>query len=135
MQRGGGQQRAARELAGETAQRFAGDIENARQNRAGIDQRNGPGTRLAITADSELEEKNITDGNAAVKSLIEQAKTSNNPESLVIENAMYRSDIGYIDLKWGTPGTGAKLKHGYGLRILSPSVTQKALMVRLLSIS
>ena len=49
MQRGGGQQRAARELAGETAQRFAGDIENARQNRAGIENRNGPGTRLAFS--------------------------------------------------------------------------------------
>ena len=50
-----------------------------------------------------------------MKSLIEQAKTSDNPESLVIENAMYRSDIGYIDLKWGTPGKGYKFKHGYGL--------------------
>ncbi len=48
MQRGGGQQSAARELAGETAQRFAGDIENARQNRAGIDRTNGPGQRFSI---------------------------------------------------------------------------------------
>ena len=47
MRRGGGQQRTARNIAESTAQRFAGDIENARQNRAGIDRRNGPGTRLA----------------------------------------------------------------------------------------
>ena len=115
MKRGGGQQSAARDLAGETVQRFAGDIENARQNRAGIDRTNGPGTRLSIEADTELEEKNITDGKAAVRSLIEQAKTSNNPEDLSVENAMYRSDIGYIDLKWGTPGRGEKFKRGYGL--------------------
>ncbi len=38
--------RQAVRTAGDVAQRFAGDIENARQNRAGIDQRNGPGTRL-----------------------------------------------------------------------------------------
>lgn len=47
MNRGGGKQAAARGVAGETAQRFAGDIENARQNRAGIDRRNGPGVRLS----------------------------------------------------------------------------------------
>ena len=115
MNRSSPSARQAVEAAGDVAQRFAGDIENARQNRAGIERRNGPGTRFSIEADTELEEKNITDGNAAVKSLIEQAKTSKNPESLVIENAMYRSDIGYIDLKWGTPGKGAKFKHGYGL--------------------
>ena len=46
MNRGGGKQAAARGVVGETTQRFAGDIENARQNRAGIDRRNGPGTRL-----------------------------------------------------------------------------------------
>ena len=63
--------RQAVRTAGDVAQRFAGDIENARQNRAGIERRNGPGTRFSIEADTELEEKNITDGNAAVKSLIE----------------------------------------------------------------
>lgn len=47
MNRGGGKQAAARGVAGETAQRFAGDIENARQNRAGIDRRNGPGVRFS----------------------------------------------------------------------------------------
>lgn len=48
MNRGGSEARKAREAAGGVAQRFAGDIENARQNRAGIDRRNGPGTRLAF---------------------------------------------------------------------------------------
>ena len=47
MKRGSGQQGAARALAGETAQRFAGDIENARQNRAAIEDKNGPGTRFS----------------------------------------------------------------------------------------
>lgn len=36
------------QMLGHLAQRFAGDIENARQNRAGIDRRNGPGTRFSI---------------------------------------------------------------------------------------
>lgn len=40
--------RQAVEAAGDVAQRFAGDIENARQNRAGIERRNGPGTRFSI---------------------------------------------------------------------------------------
>lgn len=39
--------RQAVETAGDVAQRFAGDIENARQNRAGIDRRNGPGVRFS----------------------------------------------------------------------------------------
>lgn len=71
--------------------------------------------RYSLRRDAGLEEKNITDGNAAVKSLIEQARTSNEPEALAVEKAMYRSDIGYIDLKWGVPGKGQKFKHGYGL--------------------
>lgn len=36
------------QMLGHLAQRFAGDIENARQNRAAIENRNGPGTRLSI---------------------------------------------------------------------------------------
>ncbi len=53
MQRGGVRAGKARELARGTAQRFAGDIENARQNRAGIERRNGPGTRLSIDENFE----------------------------------------------------------------------------------
>ena len=51
MNRSSGEARRAAELAGGVAQRFAGDIENARQNRAGIDRRNGPGTRLSAEED------------------------------------------------------------------------------------
>ena len=53
MNRGGGKQAAARGVVGETTQRFAGDIENARQNRAGIDRRNGPGVRLSSTGNNK----------------------------------------------------------------------------------
>ena len=48
MNRGGNEAARAREAVAGTAQRFAGDIEKARQNRAGIDNRNGPGQRFAI---------------------------------------------------------------------------------------
>ncbi|MBR7011069.1 MAG: hypothetical protein IKI02_09205 [Oscillospiraceae bacterium] len=47
MKRSSASARQAVETAGDVAQRFAGDIENARQNRAGIERRNGPGTRLS----------------------------------------------------------------------------------------
>ena len=47
MNRGGKNAARAREAVAGTAQRFAGDIENARQNRAGIDNRNGPGQRFS----------------------------------------------------------------------------------------
>jgi hypothetical protein len=52
MDRGGGRERASREVLQPVAQRFAGDIENARQNRAGIERRNGPGTRLAFAGEN-----------------------------------------------------------------------------------
>ena len=48
MNRSSSGARQAVEAAGDVAQRFAGDIENARQNWAGIERRNGPGTRLAF---------------------------------------------------------------------------------------
>ena len=62
MNRGGGKQAAARGVAGETAQRFAGDIENARQNRAGIENRNGPGTRFVYSEEEaqEMQDEGIT---------------------------------------------------------------------------
>ena len=47
------------QMLGHLAQRFAGDIENARQNRAGIDRRNGPGVRFSFSeeeADAMREE-------------------------------------------------------------------------------
>ncbi len=48
MNRGDKNAARAREAVAGTAQRFAGDIENARQNRAGIDNRNGPGQRFSV---------------------------------------------------------------------------------------
>lgn len=74
-----------------------------------------PDIRFSISRDKKLEGKNMHDGKAAVDSLIEQSITSSDPESLVIKNAMYRSDIGYIDFKWGRPGKGSRFKGGYGL--------------------
>ena len=44
-----------------------------------------------------------------------QQKTSDDPEGLIVKNAMYRSDLGPIDFRWGTPGRGSKFKGGYGL--------------------
>ncbi len=53
MNRGGNEAARAREAVAGTAQRFAGDIENARQNRAGIERRNGPGQRFSF-ADAHI---------------------------------------------------------------------------------
>ncbi len=60
MQRGDSRARKARELAAPTAQRFAGDIENARQNRAGIERRNGPGFRFSAEEEAAMQEEGIT---------------------------------------------------------------------------
>ena len=68
-----------------------------------------------IAADPDIEEKNISDGKAAAEKLIKEAQKSDTPENLVVRNAMYRSDIGYIDFLWGMPGKGEKYKGGYGL--------------------
>ena len=68
-----------------------------------------------IQPDPALERENIEAGKAAAKRLMEEAQTSDNPESLIAKNAMQRSDIGYIDFRWGKPGTGSKFKGGYGL--------------------
>lgn len=73
------------------------------------------GTVFQIQADTDLEETNIEDGRAAIEKLMSEAETSDDPESLVVENAMYRSDLGPIDFKWGTPGRGNNFKGGYGL--------------------
>lgn len=52
-------------------------------------------------------DENISRGKNALQSIIENHND--------IKNAMYRDDIGKIDFVWGTPGTGAKFKRGYGL--------------------
>lgn len=38
-----------------------------------------------------------------------------NPEKLIVKNAMFRSDIGNVDFVWGIPENGNKFKHGYGI--------------------
>lgn len=53
MNRGDKNAARAREAVAGTAQRFAGDIENARQNRAGIDRRSGPEQRFSF-ADAHI---------------------------------------------------------------------------------
>ncbi|MCQ2316332.1 MAG: DNA cytosine methyltransferase [Bacteroidales bacterium] len=73
------------------------------------------GRQYEIRRDFDDESKNIESGTAAVTELIEKAKTAEDPTALTVEKAMYRSDIGYIDFKWGTPGRGNKFKGGYGL--------------------
>ena len=52
-------------------------------------------------------EENIANGEKAMRKVI--AKHTN------VRNAMYREDVGNIDLVWGTPGTGSDFKHGYGV--------------------
>ena len=74
----------------------------------------GRQNNITLSPDEDIVQNNTSNGNSAVKSLIEQAKTSDNPEDLVFENAMYRSDIGQIDFRWGTSGKGEKFKHGDG---------------------
>lgn len=51
--------------------------------------------------------ENIARGKKAMQRVI------NNHED--VENAMYRDDVGSIDFVWGTAGTGAKFKHGFGV--------------------
>lgn len=49
--------RQAVETAWDVAQPFAGDIENARQNRAGIERRNGPGVRFAFAGQNRAKHR------------------------------------------------------------------------------
>lgn len=72
-------------------------------------------TRVSLSGDESIEEENIRGGNAAVKRLIDEAKTVESPQELVARGAMRRTDLGPIDLVWGAPGTGKNFKRGYGL--------------------
>ncbi|MCQ2420069.1 MAG: hypothetical protein MJ118_02945, partial [Clostridia bacterium] len=72
-------------------------------------------TQFELRGDPDIEAENIKNGTAAIDKLIEDAKTAKNADQLVVEDAMYRSDIGYIDFKWGVPGIGDKFKREYGL--------------------
>ncbi len=70
---------------------------------------------VAQTINSEFEEKNISNGERAITFLINEAQVAENPEKLIVKNAMFRPDIGNIDFVWGVPGNGNKFKHGYGI--------------------
>lgn len=57
-------------------------------------------------------EGNIRRGNQAAEYILREHAKGNDT---TVHGAMHRSDIGYIDFLWGTPGKGAKVKEGYGL--------------------
>ncbi len=97
--------------AAELAERITDALEKAE-----FGERNSESGKVkyALQPDTEIEDKNIANGLNALETMMEQAKTETNPESLVVENAMYRSGIGAIDLKWGRQGKGAKFKKGFG---------------------
>lgn len=89
-----------------TAEEAANKLTNQTANRP---------AKIQIKADPEIEAENISKGQAAIDQLFLEAKTAENPEDLAIEGAMYRSDLGPIDFKWGRPGTGKNFKRGFGL--------------------
>lgn len=70
---------------------------------------------ITLQADTNLISENIKSGRSAVDRLIAEAKESDDPESLVEKSAMFRTDLGSIDFRWGKPGEGPKLKKGSGL--------------------
>lgn len=73
------------------------------------------GEKYKLSPDIDIQDNNIKNGTKFLDLMIEQAKTSSNPENLVKKNVMYRSGIGQIDFVWGKPGNGEKFKGGYGL--------------------
>ena len=102
---------------GKLSDMFAEALVDAGENYSKAEQKNNAseGVRYELRADKNIEEQNITNGTNAINWLIEQAKQSDNPQELVWQNAMFRSDIGQIDFVWGTPGVGEKFKKGYGI--------------------
>lgn len=98
---------------GQTESAAAANETAPAQAEAGEEQRKPTSTTLQ--SDADIEEENINDGTAAAKKLMEQAQTSDDPEDLIVRNAMYRSDLGPIDFRWGIPGRGSRFKGGYGL--------------------
>lgn len=69
----------------------------------------------SFSSDENIENENIASGKKAINELIDKADKGLGSENLSIKNAMYRSDLGYIDFVWGKPGEGPKFKKGYGL--------------------
>lgn len=75
----------------------ANDIEETKEN-----------ALKQVSGDKHISKKdNIENGKLAVQKILS--------EHVDVPNAMYREDAGNIDFVWGTPGTGAKFKHGYGI--------------------
>ena len=97
-----------------SAEKGSAEQEDGKKSQKAIRDDGNRKNRHELRADPEIEESNIKNGLSALNKLIESAKTSDNPKQLVEKNAMYRSDIGYIDFKWGVPGVGAKFKKGFG---------------------
>ena len=94
------------------------------------DTRGAPVEKYSLTPDKDIEEENIRNGEEALKQMSKMAEYAENPEDIIIENAMYRSDIGQIDFVWGKPGTGPKFKKGYGIsHILAKHGVNTALKV------
>ncbi len=71
--------------------------------------------RYSLRRDESIEEKNIKNGIDAIKKIVNDAKEENGMSTITVKNAMYRSDIGYIDFRWGFPGKGEKFKNGWGI--------------------
>ncbi|MBR4911145.1 MAG: hypothetical protein IKZ47_07505 [Clostridia bacterium] len=61
----------------------------------------GSGVKYKINLDTDIEEKNIDNGSKCLDLMMKQAKTADNPESLVKRNAMFRSEIGQVDFVCG----------------------------------
>ena len=102
------------QIENENAQSENGNARSESEKPQSNEADEGPEGRH-LQVDLDIEEDNIRDGKAAVKKLLEEAQTSSDPEGLIIKNAMYRSDLGFIDFKWGTPGKGNRYKGGYGI--------------------
>lgn len=77
--------------------------------------KNSGGEQYSISSDENIENENIANGKKAIDELIDKADKNLGAENLSIKNAMYRSDLGYIDFVWGKSGEGPKFKKGYGL--------------------
>ena len=107
-------ERLFNEAVYDAAQSLKNETETSENQKTTTEKISGSGEYL-ILSDENIETENIANGNKALETLLENAENSENPEDLTYNNAMYRSDIGYIDFVWGKPGDGKKFKRGFGL--------------------
>ena len=85
---------------------FIQGIRNASDNLAYTENTTGEGgvklygrqNIINLSSDEDIVQRNITSGNAAVKSLIEQAKKSDNPEKLVFDKAYSSADYRTVEI-------------------------------------